>query len=738
MERRLAAIMIADVVGYTRLIQADEAGTRVRFRALQKDLFEPSVGSHGGRIIKTMGDAFLLEFPSAVEAVSCAIEVQRELETLETDRMEDQRIQFRIGINVGDIIVEGDDIHGDGVNVAARLEKKSESGGILISGTVHDQVVGKLDIAFEDMGEVEVKNMVRPVRVFRVLLDGNAAPAVKNKTSTRRYRYGAATLVAIVIALYSYNVWFGNDLANVEPAAVERMAHALPDKPSVAVLPFTNLSDDKEQEYFADGMTDDLITDLSKVSGLIVIARNSVFTYKGKNVKAQEVAKDLNVSHVLEGSVRRVGKQIRINAQLIDAKTGAHLWSERFDRAYEDTFKLQDEIASKIVAALEVTLTVEEKTRLARKQTKNLEAYEKYLQARKAHFRFDDKGMMRALRLYAEAIELDPTFVAAYAGDAQLAGYLMRGGQKRLFLKFSTARERSERSFTRALKLDPNNSEAMSVQARNYLIFRTRAEAIAVARKAVASNANDASSHRSLALMLVADGQNTEAKGEIDAALRLDPKLGTDNAAITGWIYYSIGDYEQAIRNYEIAVALLPKVPRGHLGLAMSFAQLGRRAEAKTALENLLKASPRQNLRLAAVWGQHLKKEVLDHRLDGLRKVGLPEWPYGFKPVPANRLSGEEIKAIFIGHHIKGRSGSGLEFDQTTSQSGDAVYKTAYFTLKVENRVEGDELCFRIDGLMFGRWSCIPVYRNPAGSRAELNEFTYANISSVIEFSIVE
>jgi len=738
MERRLAAIMIADVVGYTKLIQADEAGTRVRFRALQKDLFEPSVGSHGGRIIKTMGDAFLLEFPSAVEAVSCAIEVQRELEALENDRTEDQRIQFRIGINVGDIIVEGDDIHGDGVNVAARLEKKSESGGILISGTVHDQVVGKLDIAFEDMGEVEVKNMARPVRVFRVLLDGNAAPAVKNKTSTRRYRYGAATLVAIVIALYSYNVWFGNDLANVEPAAVERMAHALPDKPSVAVLPFTNLSDDKEQEYFADGMTDDLITDLSKVSGLIVIARNSVFTYKGKNVKAQEVAKDLNVSHVLEGSVRRVGKQIRINAQLIDAKTGAHLWSERFDRAYEDIFKLQDEIASKIVAALEVTLTVEEKTRLARKQTKNLEAYEKYLQARKAHFRFDDEGMMRALRLYAEAIELDPNFVAAYAGDARLAGYLIGGVQKRLFLKSGPARERSERSFTRALKLDPNNSEAMSVQARNYLHFKTRAEAIAVARKAVSANANDASSHRTLALVLAADGENAEAKREIDTALRLDPKLGIGTAATTGWIYYSVGEYEQAIRYYQIAVQRLPKVAFGHLGLVMSYTQLDRGAAAKAALEKLLKISARANLRRVAAFGRHLKKEVLEHLLDGLRKAGLPEWPYGFKPVPANQLSGAEIKATIFGHRIKGRSGSGLEFEQTTSQSGVSVIKNPYFTLNLEYRVEGDELCGRFLETASGRWECAPVYRNPAGSRAELNEFTSAGTITVIEYSIVE
>ncbi len=1145
-QRRLTTIVAADIAGFSRLVGADEEGTLAAQRRHRDELIQPLLDEYHGRIANTAGDSFLFEFPSAVEAVRCALAVQDGMVARNNDVPAESRIEYRIGINVGDVLADGDDLLGDGVNVAARLETLADPGGICISNSAYEQVRDRLDIAFEDMGEVEVKNIARAVRVFRVLAEGETAVAaaqVPDGTDWRKWAGIAAVILVLVACGGGLWWWQKPDFAKADPA---KMAYALPDKPSIAVLPFkylgpdadehsylaeglsanivtslghlsgllvidwdstrklkerspevravaerfgvqyvlsgsvqtsgkelrvtaqladatsgrliwsksfegtqkqifeiqdniskdiivamavkllvgeeastdaattkslkawkllvqaveqrrrytkegldnamnlmkqaeavdpnfaaamvsraglhviiarlslalnlgvdpaasmakameiadaavekfpnyvtatmvqgwldlwrgeheraidrlenvakshpsnayshwflataytysgrpedalvslaradriraqfrsstshqqliamvdagqyakalrhlddtkdkyrltairhvyralalaglgrnaeakkhvasakekkpnwssrtqfvqfnhpyandwafrtyapilaklglpeyppatkpqkpaiavlpfANLSDDKAQEYFADGITDDLITDLSKISGLIVIARNSVFTYKGRAVKVQEVAKDLDVSHVLEGSIRRAGDKVRINAQLIDAKTGAHLWAETFDRAYGDIFQLQDEIASKIVGALEITLTAAEKIRLAGKPTDNLEAYEKYLQARKAHFRFDDDGMMRALRLYAEAIELDPTFAAAYAGDASLTDKLMRGGQKRQFLGYLAARERSERSFKQALKLDPNNNEAIAVQANNYLIFKTREEAIAVARKAVLDNANDALSHRTLAMALAADSRNAEARREIDTALRLDPKLSATSAGATGWIYYAIGDYEQAVKYYKIMAERLPYLATGHSGLAMSYAQLGRMAEAKAAMDNRLKVSRRSNLRLVSIWGRHMKKEVLDHLLDGLRKAGMPEWAYGFRPEPGNRLSGAEIKATILGRRVKGRSGSGLAWEQTTSSSGDWVIKNPYFTINGHYRVVGDELCSRSDAWLFGRENCFPVYRNPTGSRAALNEYIFASAISVMRFSIVE
>jgi TolB-like protein/class 3 adenylate cyclase len=382
-ERRLTTILAADVVGYSRLMAADEAGTLTSLKALRRELIEPKTAEHHGRVVKLMGDGTLMEFGSVVDAVTFAVDVQRAMAQRNADVPEDQRITYRIGINIGDIIVEGEDIYGDGVNVAARLEGLADPGGICVSRTVFDHVQGKVDLGFDDLGEQEVKNIPKPVQVFKVLLDSPAAepatvaaPVAKRSLSWPLVAGGLALLIVVVGLALWQQPWSPRE----EPASVENMAFPLPDKPSIAVLPFANMSGDPEQEYFADGMAEDLITDLSQISGLFVISRNSAFIYKGKTVKVRQVAEELGVRYVLEGSVRRVGDEVRINAQLIDATTGGHLWAERYDGTLDDIFDLQDRVTEQIVAALAVSLTGEELAEQARHGTENAQAHDAYLQ----------------------------------------------------------------------------------------------------------------------------------------------------------------------------------------------------------------------------------------------------------------------------------------------------------------------------------------------------------------------
>src|SRR5262252_2247440 len=377
MERRLAAIFAADVAGYSRLIGADEEGTLERLMAHRRELIDPKIAEHQGRIVKTTGDGVLVEFASPVKAVRCAIEVQHGMVDRNADVPREQRIEFRIGINLGDVVVEDGDIYGDGVNVAARLENIAEPGAVYISRAVRDFVDDHAEMTLEDLGEKSLKNIAKPVRVFRI-----AAP----------------------------------DQAVAAPAPVG--SPALPHKPSIAVLPFANMSGDAEQEYFSDGMTEDLITDLSKISALFVIARNSSFAYKGRSVKVQEIGHDLGVRFVLEGSIRKAGNRVRITAQLIDAGSGGHLWAERFDRDLTDIFATQDEVVQKIVGALAVKLTRGEEERLRRRGTNNVEAYEFWLRARELLGRGTRDSTAQARLMHRRAIEIDPDFPAPHAGLA--------------------------------------------------------------------------------------------------------------------------------------------------------------------------------------------------------------------------------------------------------------------------------------------------------------------------------
>jgi adenylate cyclase len=494
--RRLAAILAADVAGYSRLMGADEEGTLARLKAVRREVADPKIKEHHGRIVKTTGDGLLLEFASVVDAVRCAVEVQREMAERNADVPPDRRLELRMGINIGDIIKDGRDIFGDGVNVAARLEALAEPGGICVSRMVRDQVRDKLDFAFEDMGEQQVKNIARPVRVHRVLLNtqsGSSKPVV-----------GTAT----------------------EPSL------PLPDKPSIAVLPFQNMSGDPEQKYFADGMVEEIITALSRIRWLFVIARNSSFTYKGRSVDVKQVGCELGVRYVLEGSVRKAGQRVRITGQLIDSVTGTHLWADRFDGSLEDIFELQDQVAISVAGVIEPTLQVAEIRRSAERPTSDLTAYDLYLRAFSRAYTWEKAGTLAALDLLGQAIEHDPHYGPVLALTANCHRHLHANGWT-------------------------DNPEL------------NRREGIDLAQQALRVANDDPRVLGWAAYSLAYFGEDIDAAMElVDGALTLNPSFA-HGWVISGWLRLWAGEPELGIGHFETSLRLSPHADRAGTFMAM-------------------------------------------------------------------------------------------------------------------------------------------------------------------------
>ena len=425
-KRKLTAILSADGKGYSRLMGEDEKGT-VRTLSAYREIMASLIRQHHGRVVDSTGDNLMAEFASVVDAVECSVEIQKELKTRNAELSENRRMEFRIGINLGDVIEEEGRIYGDGVNIAARIESLSEAGGICISGKAYDEVKSKLNLGYKYLGEQTVKNILEPVRAYRVLMEPEEAGKVigEKKVKPRQWQRVAFSLGVILIVIVAAAVAYFNlrpSAPRVEVASKEKMAFPLPDKPSIAVLPFVNMSEDPKQDFFADGMTEEIITALSKGPNLFVIARNSTFTYKGKAVKVKQVSEELGVRYVLEGSVQRSADRIRVTAQLIDALTGHHLWAERYDRDLKDIFALQDEITMKIITALQVKLTSGEMIHVLGKGAKNIDAFTKYLQAVDLWTRLTKETNAQAKKLLEEAIALDPEYPGPYIGLAKTYG----------------------------------------------------------------------------------------------------------------------------------------------------------------------------------------------------------------------------------------------------------------------------------------------------------------------------
>jgi adenylate cyclase len=581
-KRRLAAILAADVVGYSRLMGEDEAGTLARLTALRRDLIEPVIAQHHGRVVKLMGDGLLVEFASVVDAVICAIAWQDGVIAHEMGQQPDDCISFRIGINHGDIIVEGDDIYGDGVNVAARLQELADAGGVSLSAKVHTEVVGKTDATFVDDGEHRVKNIAKPLRVYSVKMETSASESPMPTPS----------------------------------------ALPLPDKPSIAVLPFENMSGDPEQEYFSDGITEDIITELSRYPDFLVIARNSTFVYKHNVADHRQIARNLGVQFLLEGSVRRAANRVRISAQLIDASTGAHLWAERYDRTLDDIFAVQDEITGTIVGALGETLQETRIKHALRKDPSSLDAYDKTLQAW-AHFnKFNKADNAEARHLAESAIELDPGYARAYAILART--HLM---------DFSShwaddpdeALKRSYEIARKAVSLDDHSFYAYVCLGMSETWLRRHDQAIANMRRAIELNFNDADSHAYFANLLVFAGRPDEALEELETTMRLNPHYPGWYLQFLGRAYFSQRRYEEAESAFERVVTVNPGWPWAHLVLAATRTALGRTEEARAAVAEARKISPAMNLgHVFKAWPAR-NPEDLDHLVDLLREAGLPE-----------------------------------------------------------------------------------------------------------------
>ncbi len=586
MERRLAAILVTDVVGYSRLIRADEERTLAALKILRSDLIDPKIAEHHGRIVKLMGDGMLAEFPSVVDAVRAAVQTQEALAEHNSGLPEDQQIEFRVGINLGDVVIDGDDIHGDGVNVAARLEGLAEPGGICVSGKVYEEVRDRLDLAFEDRGEQEVKNINRPVRVWR---------------------------------------WLSDSSMTAGKTAPPKRPLPLPDKPSIAVLPFDNMSGDPEQEYFADGIAEDIISALSRMPWFFVISRNSSFSFRGKSTDVRHLAQELGVQYVLEGSVRKSANRVRITAQFIDARNDRHLWAERYDRELTDIFEVQDEITEKIVGAVSPEFMAAEMHRSRNKAAQSLDAWDMLMQAHWHLNRFNSKSNFEAQKLLQQAIALDPN------SDLALSDLAMSHIIGLTWGWFDSPAESIKLAADAAHKaagLNDRNVTAWVILGRIDIVSGRYDDAVNKGRKALDLAPNSADGHGWLGNFLMYCGECEEAISELEMAIRLSPR-DPNNAlwyAPMSMTHFLAGRYEESIRWGKKSLQDLPTaLPGVHRPMAASYAMLDQMEEARRAIESLKSRVP--NVSIEATKHQMPFRRDTDtaHYLDALRKAGLPE-----------------------------------------------------------------------------------------------------------------
>jgi adenylate cyclase len=583
-ERRLAAILAADVVGFSRLMEQDEAGTMERMRGRRQNVLMPLVARYGGRVFKLMGDGVLIEFASVVNAVGCAVDLQQAMRAQNVGMPSQQQLLLRIGINLGDVIVEGSDLYGNGVNLASRLEALSEPGGICVSGDVYRHVRGMLHLDFQDIGEQKVKNIAEP--------------------------------------MHAYRIQARNEPNDVESTDVARPTIVPPKKLSIAVLPFTNISGDKEQEYFADGISEEIITALSKLSQLFVVDRNSSFTFKGKNVPVQEVSNNLGVRYVLEGSVRKSGNKLRITSRLVDGVTGGHLWAERFDRDLTEIFVVQDDVTQHIVAALALNLTETEQQHFVGEHTDNLEAYDYFLRGREQWWRYTKEPNLQAQELLRRAIELDPNFSPPYAF---LAVVYVHDYVNQWSGSPSCTLEQAHELASRAVLLADNYPYAHWALAAAYVWMRRHEDAISEAERAISLNSNFSRGHIMLGFVLHYAGRSEEALRCFDRGMALDPYYPDMYLHFQAQAHFQLGRYETAIGILKRRLLRNPETDISRVLLAASYGHVGRIEEARAEWLDVFRVNPDYSL-------EHRRK-VLPYKnpadfelvVDGLRKAGLVE-----------------------------------------------------------------------------------------------------------------
>ncbi|MGQ7844777.1 adenylate/guanylate cyclase domain-containing protein [Granulosicoccus sp. 3-233] len=744
MERRLTTILAADIAGFSRLIGLDEEGTLEAQRSHHKEFIDPLLEKHGGRVANTAGDSLLVEYPSAVEAVRCALALQTGLAERNAEIPRDRRIEYRIGINVGDVVNQSGDLLGDGVNVAARLEALAPPGGIIVSRSVRDQVRDRLELDMSDLGEISVKNITRAVRAFQVLKEGDTAMKSPGKSTYRLRRLvSIASLVLLVSG--AVIVWQSGGFRN---ASDEQSV--LSDKPSIAVLPFDNFTPDESQRYFADGMTEDIITDLSKVSGLFVIARNSSFAYRGKSVDIRTVGQELGVSHVLEGSVRRVGDQLRVNVQLIEVATGGHLWADRIDGETADVFKLQDQMTQHIVNALKVRMTSAEQRRRENGTRVDPQAYDLYLQARKLHSTFKLTDRPEMLRLYGHAIKLDPGFAQAHAHLANVAFDVARLDHFWIMPQ-QEAYALVERHTAKALELEPDNAMALSTLADQALRAGEAEKAIAMIDQAVTAAPSDIDTVGRQAYILSRSGHHSDAVATVELLLRLEPNPTAVQLAVISHSYFHAKRYEEAIKYGELALTMEVNPSWALEILAPAYARLDRQENLALTMKALFKVWPEISLRHYRYYLHYVRPASnLEHLLESLRLAGVPENPLGVVAMPENMLTEAELADVM--HPDVQRIGfdnNGWRFRTVNSADGD--YHSTWQSPnghQFEFTGEGTRLILDEDQQLVleacsidpehngGREYCALFLRNPGGSKASRDEYLSVTERNVSRFAV--
>ncbi len=720
LERRLSAILYADVADYSRLTGENEERTH-RILSTHLDLFSEVIRAHNGTVVHYAGDAILAEFATVTAALGCAVEAQRELRQRDAADPDSPSVQFRIGINLGEVIVDRDDIYGDGVNIAARLEGLADAGGICISESVYSAIGNKLPLDYEFMGEQAVKNIAEPVRAYRVLF----YPSEKRTRRAIRFPAKPLAIAGAVAVTLAGLVLFWQQFSPTTP----------PPRPAIAVLPFANVNVDPSEDSLAEGMTRDLITDLAKVAEIDVIAHSSVENLINQKIEVGEIGRILKVNYIVEGSIRRDEDRVKINVQLVETEGNRLLWSERYDRVFDEFFELQDEVISQVVENVAVSVTPTESAQIERLPTTSLEAYHYFNRAQKAGYSRSSDGAYDALNYYEKAIRLDPEFAAAHSGLARWAvaawrtdiGHVMSG---------TRARKLAFESASRALEIDPDNAQAYSVLAILQLAESQHDDAIASARQAVQIAPGSAQAHLDLGLVLAFSGESRQAVKEVETALRLDPG-SPETLLYAGIVFFIDGQYQRAVD--ALAKAKPERWDSEQLltFLAASYGLLEQATEATKAVDDLLSLYPNMCLEYYRARETYFRRpEDLDRLLRGLTVAGLPDWPFDFRGAESDRLDAGDLQNVVEDNTWVGKHTNGIEFFQQISKSGALAYRSESSFQTGSAKLEGDRLCQRFDNVVLNNYTCGYVYRNPGGSAATLDEYVVVMPDSLRYFTV--
>ena len=751
-KRKLTAILSADVAGYSRLMGDDETATVSTLKS-HRNIFSENVQTFNGRVVDSPGDNILAEFRSIVDAVSCAVEIQHVLQEKNKELSENRKMVFRIGVNLGDVIHDEDRIYGDGVNIAARVEGLADPGGVAISGTAFDNIRNKLDYGYQFSGEHAVKNIANPVRVYKVLTEPEFAGKVIGENRflgwmSRKLAMAAILVSAIIIGgLVSYYIYL-HQSGRIEPFSEVKVTSPLSKKASIAVLPFDNISNDPEQEYFSDGISEDLITDLSKISDLLVISRLSSFTYKGKNIKVQQIAEELGVRYVLEGSVRKAENRVRINAQLIDASSGHHLWADRYDSEMGDIFALQDKITRKIISALALKLTSSEQKALTDKGTDNLQAYDEFLKGWQGYRLLTEAGFAEAKIRLEKAVQLDPEFARAWAALAalywkavQLAAPELRQG-----LGVTNRRElvaiKAKPQLLLISAMKKPTALAHGLMSQFYLMRYQHDEALVEIERAVAMDPNDSELYIWMSELLWLMGKNNEAIESAKMGLRLDPNNQASYLRQLGKSYLPDGDLQESMQVLERALRLNPELAGSvALSQAIIYGIQGRNEEARIAYDIFIKSrmSPVRNLNDILLYFPFTDPKKIDRIADALIKAGAPGKPTDcYRILKENRIKGQEVKALLFGRKVTGIAMStGKPIQWEWAKNGDFKFTmgSSYQDMG-KTWVKGDVFFIQFEKLIGGLPYGTTIYSNPDGSRESKNQyFMVSDIGSITLFA---